>query len=402
MAAAGCADRPERYLKLLAESVRAFDELVDALTVGETYFFRDAWHFDLVVSELLPHARARAERGGPGLRAWSAGCASGEEIYSLAITLAEENALEHADLLATDISAAALEKARKGRYRPWSLRGLALERSERWLTPRDTLFELSERIKVSARFEVLNLAEDGYPAHARGIGELDLILCRNVLIYLDDPTVSAVGRRLAASLRPGGLLLAGPSDPSLVGLVDLEVLTTPQGIAYRRPSPASLAAAGVPPRPTPRMPTPPRGPRRIAADLELDVDATLARLRRLAALDPSHALAETTRLAREAPERVDLALLRATLLISLDEPVEAEAVLAEILARDSGVALAHFMRASLRTRRGDVGGARESLTRAMEEARRLPADAPLPYGDGAPAGHLVEAAERRLAHGSDP
>ena len=397
MAEAGCADRPDRYLGLLAEQGEAFDALVDAVTVGETYFFRDGWHFELAISELLPAARERLKRGGPGLRAWSAGCASGEEIYSLAIRLAEEGALEGADLLATDISIAALEKARRALYRPWSLRGLALERSERWLTPRDKLFELNEGIRESVRFEMLNLAADEYPSRPRGIGELDLILCRNVLIYFDAKTVAAVAVRLAASLRPGGLLLTGPSDPSLADRFELEVVTTPQGLAYRRPLAGRLASSAVPVALD--VPTA-RARERSAAGPAAETGALIVHLRRLAAHDPEHALAETTRLACEAPKNVGLELLRATLLISLDEPVEAEAVLGHILALDSSVALAHFLRASLRARRGDTVGARVSLTRALEEARRLPPDAPLPHGEGAPAGRMVEAVERRLGRGS--
>ena len=118
---AGAEDVTAFALRLEHEPV-LFDDLAERLTVGETYFFRDAWHYALIADQILPEVEARRAAGGPGLRAWSAGCASGEEIYSLAILLHERGMLDDATLWATDLSGAALARATSGTYREWSLR----------------------------------------------------------------------------------------------------------------------------------------------------------------------------------------------------------------------------------------------------------------------------------------
>src|SRR5262245_61765642 len=121
MARAGLADL-DRYHALLAENAAALDDLLGELTVGETYFFREPAQFDFLRREVLPDIRRRRRLQHP-LRAWSAGCATGEEAYSLAVLFLQEGIGDGARLLATDISRTALARARRGGYTDWSLRG---------------------------------------------------------------------------------------------------------------------------------------------------------------------------------------------------------------------------------------------------------------------------------------
>ncbi len=124
MRRAGVADL-EAYAKQLETQESVLDDLIVELTVGETYFFREPDQFAFLRREVLPALRARVTERLPGsiIRAWSAGCASGEEAYSLAMLFDSEGLARHASVLATDISQAALAKARQGVYRGWSLRG---------------------------------------------------------------------------------------------------------------------------------------------------------------------------------------------------------------------------------------------------------------------------------------
>lgn len=182
------------YINLLEAEPMALDDLVTELTVGETYFFREPGHYEFLRREVLPDIRRR--RGsGHTLRAWSAGCSTGEEAYSLAIVLEEEGLSEQAYLLGTDISRRALRAARLARYRRWSFRGADdtvlgtyfRRISDTELERRDQ-FELAARFRRRVHFEYLNLALDTYPSLGTGTWGMDIIFCRNVLIYFDPHT----------------------------------------------------------------------------------------------------------------------------------------------------------------------------------------------------------------------
>jgi chemotaxis protein methyltransferase CheR len=221
----------------LGRAVQAAGEARDAvlaeLTVGETYFFRESGQLDVLRTDILP---SLLERRGPTapLRIWSAGCASGEEPYSLAILLRELGWPHAARILGTDISRPRLSGAVRGRYTRWSLRGVADARVERWFERRGAHFQLHPAIRAAVQFSPLNLIADEYPSAASGTMDQDVVLCRNVLIYFDMASVALIASRLLASLKHDGWLLLGASDPPLSGLVPCEVVMTPGGIVYRR------------------------------------------------------------------------------------------------------------------------------------------------------------------------
>lgn len=183
------------------------DRIVDALLNQETSFFRDAAMFDLVGDALAELAAGRRAR------IWSAGCATGQEPLSLAMLLAERG-LDF-EILATDVSEGALTRARQGRYTQFEIqRGLPIRRMMRWFDAADADWAAKPELMRRLAFRRVNLVADHRPA-----GRFDLVLCRNVLLYLAPAQREAVFARLAAALRPGGLLLLGAGE-TVIGQTD--------------------------------------------------------------------------------------------------------------------------------------------------------------------------------------
>jgi chemotaxis protein methyltransferase CheR len=233
MAKAGITDVRD-YADGLGSGRISFDDWVAELTIGETYFFRERAHFEFIRCRIIPGLLAL--RGTDHVfRVWSAGCASGEEAYSLAILFEEQFLGASLHLVGTDVSRAALSKARAARYGIWSLRGSSQEWINCYFRRRPNQhFELAERLRRQVTFEYLNLALDEYPSFFTGVWGNDLILCRNVLFYLDRETVRAVARRLFESLGDGGWLITGPSDPPLGDYAPFEMVRSDAGVFYRR------------------------------------------------------------------------------------------------------------------------------------------------------------------------
>ncbi|WP_163266810.1 CheR family methyltransferase [Chelativorans alearense] len=226
-------DDPAFLLERLKLDPELADEIVSEMTVGETYFFRDSSQFDLIRDEVLPEL-LRARSAGLPLKIWSAGCSTGEETYSLAV-LAEEMGLgEKVQITGTDISGSALRKAAAACYDQRSLRGGASKRMYPHLVPRGDQLRVSEHVRSRVRFDRFCLGTDELPSGPQGLANLDLILCRNVLIYLTPDVVKRVARQFYQCLRTGGWLLLGPSDPPLWEHAPFTTFTTPAGILYRR------------------------------------------------------------------------------------------------------------------------------------------------------------------------
>jgi chemotaxis protein methyltransferase CheR len=430
MSRAGARD-PEVYLDLLLREGPAWDDLVAELTVGETYFFREAAQFDFIRREVLPGLRRR----GGTVRAWSAACASGEEAYSLAIVLDQEGFGERSFLLATDVNQAALVKARQATYTAWSLRGEGAAAAGPYLLRRGDRYVLAERLRQRVTFAALNLAQDRYPAEATGVCVMDVILCRNVLIYFGRETVRSVARRLYDTLAPGGWLFAGASDPPLGGEAPFESVLAEGGVFYRRPTapapgalvemreaspkgaaPPPLQRGGLtPPRPAPLRaspaPAPPpldhqeearaafaRGDYARAAALAGDrADCAALRVRSLANLDPVAAEQACAEALRRQPLDVELHYLHAILLLGLGREVEAGGAVRRVLYLDRTLAAAHFTLGTVLERRGDPAAACRAYRAARDLAAARPSREPVPLAEGESAEQLAAAAAARLA-----
>ncbi|MBX9687435.1 MAG: protein-glutamate O-methyltransferase CheR [Candidatus Obscuribacterales bacterium] len=188
--------------------------LAQYLTVGETYFFRDPASFLALEESVLPPL-LRKKRAAKRLKIWSAGCSSGEEPYSIAISLLRSipdiNNWE-IKLLATDINMRSLERAREARYSSWSFRSMPEEFISQYFSEEaDGQFSLNEKIKKMVKFDYLNLAEDKYSKS--GIpNDLDLIFCRNVLIYFTQAKAKDIAEQLGQCLHPEAYLFTSAND----------------------------------------------------------------------------------------------------------------------------------------------------------------------------------------------
>jgi len=194
--------------------------LASQLTIGETYFFREPGTFTVLANQLLPPLLATRRSSDRRLRLWSAGCASGEEAYSLAITVHQaipDWPQWQILLLATDINPQALEKARRGVYSAWSFRGVSAQVLRTYFTPLgNNKWEIKPWLRQMVTFAPLNLARDPFPADQTKTTDLDIIFCRNVLMYLAPEVAESIIGKFAAALTEGGWLLVSPAECSLV------------------------------------------------------------------------------------------------------------------------------------------------------------------------------------------
>ena len=231
---------PEGGRRLLASPwTRHQAEILAAhLTVGETYFFRDKATMRALTEEILPLLVASGRQGRRRLRIWSAGCASGEEPYSLAILLERlipDRERWTVTILATDINVVALRKAEAGIYSEWSLRATPTDvRMAYFREVGRRSFELAPRIRERVSFSYHNLAVDPFPSLVNGTNGMDLILCRNVLMYFSPELTRTVTRGLRASLVEGGWLSVGPCEVPHAGMSGFTVVPFGDATLYRK------------------------------------------------------------------------------------------------------------------------------------------------------------------------
>lgn len=203
----------EEYYDLLV-SGRARDELhnfIDAVSTNETYFFREANHFSALQSMVLPEILKRRKR----ISAWSAGCSTGEEPYTLRIVIDEflekagGSGKGEATIIGTDISTSVIRKARDGIYNGRALRFVPQAMLERYFVPASGgLRQVSDTLRAGVSFRVHNLLKDPLPGDP-----FDIIFCRNVMIYFDKATqTKLVDEVFAHALRPDGYLFIGHSE----------------------------------------------------------------------------------------------------------------------------------------------------------------------------------------------
>jgi chemotaxis protein methyltransferase CheR len=202
-----------------------FEYLIGGITVGESYFFRDEAQIEFLRNIYFPRLiEKRRAVGKKEMRIWSAGCAAGQELYSIAIMLYEILPDIHdwqIHLLGTDINTEALRNAIKGHYNDWSLRATSELQKSRFFRTMGNGFELNTDIRNRVKFAYLNLRDNCYPSILNETCALDLILCRNVFIYLQQPLVYEVMCKFRDCLREEGLLLLGASDMPDISIAEL-------------------------------------------------------------------------------------------------------------------------------------------------------------------------------------
>lgn len=263
-------DDTESFLQsLLTSSLteQQVEMLAPHVTVGETYFFRETKALEAFRDHVLPERiRHRSERDRR-LRIWSAGCGSGEEPYTLAMLI--ESLIPDArrwdmGIYGTDINPRALEKARRGVYTEWSFRGVPGELRSRHFEPagRDA-YRVTGRLKDRVSFAYHNLATDDYPSLVNNTHDMDVIFCRNVMIYFTPQKVQRVIERFHRCLVEGGWLIVAPSETSILLASEFTAVPFEGATLYRKLTPKPREAVVQ----VPAAPELSLSPRSVAASL---------------------------------------------------------------------------------------------------------------------------------------
>jgi chemotaxis protein methyltransferase CheR len=371
----------------------AIRALVERSVVGETYFWRHP-------EQLLALRLALRDQGSAGpVRAWCAGCATGEEAYTVAALLREEGLGAAGSVLGTDVSEKALAAARRARYGSWSLRAVPSPRQEAWLRAEGDRWTVAPEVRELATFRRHNLVTD--PAPSDGF---DVVLCRNVLIYFERPTAEGVVRRLFDAVRPGGLVALAPAENFLARPLGFTAIEHRGGTLWRKAEPPARARPRPPAAPPPASrrpgdggsagarPSPPAAPAAPApappADLLADARAAADEARWADAERHASAAGE----ASLRPEPFLFAAAAAEARGDLDAAVR---WVGRALFLDPAHAVA---RASLVPLLGRLG-LREQADRARREAlaalRGIPGDRLLPGIEPVTAGALRDALDTR-------
>ena len=339
------------------------------LTIGETYFLREPRAFDLVCDQ----ARALLARGAARpLRIWSAGCCTGEEPYSIALALRRrvpQLPPGQVDILATDLNDAFLDVARAGIYRRWSFRRADPADLAAFFRPLgDGRFEVDAALRAQVRFANLNLAAGTYPT------AMDVIFCRNVLMYFSLDQAARVVARLRDALVDGGWLVVNASEASTRLFQGLTAVYLEDAVFFRKdalPAPASLPPGhGVAPvvrapapvaRPEPLPATAPSAP--VAAD-----DAAMARVHALAQTGGREEALQCLRRAVEA-EALSAPLQQHAALFALEHGDQALArhCVRRLLYLDPDSAFGHYLWALIE----DAAGRRPRARSLLRDCRRL-------------------------------
>lgn len=416
----GAADALSCAYRLLSIpwSRREIEVLASRLTIGETYFFREKTALEAFERSIVPALLDKRRSGLRRLRVWSAGCCTGEEPYSVAMLL--DRLIpdpEHWDLtlLATDINPDFLRKAIRGEYSEWSFRG-----APRWIRQRyfhtgpAGRLRLDERIRKRVQFASLNLADDLYPSAANNTQAMDVIFCRNVLMYFTPRQARQVVDKLYSSLIDGGWLIVSPAEatgtlfsrfrPVQHGGVTLfqksvqaepvAPVASPYGevspvvsLSPEQFLPVSETGARSEATSVPGQVTEPGGKgHTVVADASLDRTARdLANQGRLdEALTCCQALVDANKM---NPAHH---YLLATIQHERGKVEDAIRSLGRALYLDRSFILAYFALGNLFRSQGKPGEAQKQFDNALELLRTLPKDQVVPESEGLTAGHLGE------------
>jgi len=237
-------DNPESGIHALLSSPltsREIDILTRNLTIGETFFFRDNCVFQAIKDIILPELIYERNNTGKRISLWSAGCCTGEEPYSIAMLI--DQMLPgwegwHIKVLATDLNAAFLKKAGQGIYTSWSFRNAPAWIKQRYFKANgENSFELLPHIKQMVTFSQLNLALKSYSSVLSGMDALDVIFCRNVLMYFSPDLRAEIIERFCQLLGKEGWLILSPSEVPLINHPSLSPVQFPGTILLRKKIP---------------------------------------------------------------------------------------------------------------------------------------------------------------------
>lgn len=339
------------YLKLHGEDRHELQKLLQFLTVGETYFFRYPAHFAALRERFNPPPPIDRP-----IRIWSAGCSTGEEPYSIAITLME--ALpdwrdRDIRIIATDINNRSLKLAREGVYSPWSLRITQGEQIGRYFDRVGQSFLIRDEVKKLVHFRHLNLSGPGHDEMWHELSELDAIFCRNVLIYFTPQAADQVLRRLADALKISGQLFLGHAETLLQHDSEMEIRRQGKTFFYLKSGPR-----------TPQTPQPPPCAKPVQQAMPA-VSPVPAQAAPKAVSPPPPAAC-----APPLPAPLDVEAARE--LFDQEEFDRAQELLDRILAEDPANAAALVLVAFIQAGKGELQQALKTCSRVLELNDLLP------------------------------
>jgi chemotaxis protein methyltransferase CheR len=233
------------FLRYNPNKEQELSEVVDLLTTNETYFFREDFQLKTFVEDILPEIRKRKEEEGKKtLRVWSAGCSSGEEPYTIAMLLLEQPWLKdwQIEVVGTDISQRVLHMAREGVYGDASFRTTDSSQKMRYFTEQDGKFRINDEVKSLVSISHLNLFDA--PRIAL-LGKMDVVFCRNVIIYFDQPGKKKVVETFFQRLVPEGFLLLGHSESLMNLSTSFQLRHFQHDMVYQKPLGAKPVAGGA-------------------------------------------------------------------------------------------------------------------------------------------------------------
>lgn len=201
----------EEYFKLIKFNTNGNEltRLFDAVTTNETYFFRESHQLTTFVDEVLPKI-LKTKSGSKKLKVWSAACSTGEEPYTVSMMLMEKRLVATSfEIHASDISEGVLASAKRAVYNSYSVRNIPDTYMNKYFAPTSQNFNLDAKVKSTVNFRKVNLIEN---RNFKSIRDIDVIFCRNVLIYFDTKAKQKVVSNLYDSLNPGGYLIIGSSE----------------------------------------------------------------------------------------------------------------------------------------------------------------------------------------------
>lgn len=190
------------YYDALAAKEVLMEEFVDRLTINVSEFYRNPKRWEVLTEKIIPEVAGDKRK----LTVWSAACSTGEEPYTLAMIFNEHFSHLQVDILATDLDEKVLEKANLGHYKAQSLKDLPAAMKSKYFTYQDNTYMVNEQLKRSITFKQHNLLNDPYPAN------VDLIVCRNVLIYFTDTAKDNIYHNFSRSLIDKGILFVGSTE----------------------------------------------------------------------------------------------------------------------------------------------------------------------------------------------
>ncbi|MDD5180893.1 MAG: chemotaxis protein CheR [Gallionellaceae bacterium] len=395
------------------------ETLASHLTIGESYFFREKQSLEIFEEHIIPELLHARQEGTRHLRIWCAGCSGGEEPYSIAMLLDRllpDYDRWHITILATDINPQFLRKAAGGVYNKWSFRGVPEWIRMRYFKEReDGRFELSPHIRKRVTFSYLNLVDDVYPSLLNNTNAMDVIFCRNVLMYFTADKAKEAAMKFSRSLVKGGWLIVSVTETSNALFSPLAAVEFHGVTLYRRSvEPQQDAVAPAPGALHFRIPSVAAGP----ALAEMPQLSGATAVEPGAALPPkpdegaalfasarSHANQGRLTAAVECCERA-IALnklnpayhyLLAAIQQELGQADAAAQSLMRTLYLDSGFVLAHFTLANIQLSQSRHREANRSFSNALALLRTHPHEEILPGSDGLTAGRLAEIITSALA-----